>query len=92
MAFEWDPAKARSNRHKHGVDLADAVGVFEDPLAFTADDPFSRERRFLTLGQDLLGHLTVVNWTWHDEDIRLISARRATSAERRRYQEGLDDA
>jgi uncharacterized DUF497 family protein len=85
-------AKARSNRRKHGVDFADAVGVFEDPLAFTDDDPFLRERRLLTLGQDLLEHLPAVNWTWHDEDIRLISARRATRAEHRRHHEGLDDA
>jgi hypothetical protein len=92
MAFEWDPAKARANLRKHAVDFADAVGVFEDPLALTADDPFPGEPRFLSLGQDVLGRVIVVNWTWRGESIRLISARRATRAERRDYQEGTDDA
>ena len=38
MAFEWDPAKARANLSKHGVDFADAVAVFEDPLALSRPD------------------------------------------------------
>lgn len=92
MGFQWDPAKARTNLRKHGVDFADAIGVFEDPLALTSPDPYLAEERFLSLGLDLLGCVTVVNWTWRGKDIRLISARRATSRERRRYQEGQEDA
>jgi uncharacterized DUF497 family protein len=41
MGFQWDLAKARANLRKHGVDFADAVGVFEDPLALTARDQAS---------------------------------------------------
>jgi uncharacterized DUF497 family protein len=92
MAYEWDPAKAKANLRKHGVDFADAVGVLEDPLALTTDDPFPSERRFLSLGLDLLHRFIVVNWTWRGENIRLISARKATRAERRDYQEGNSDA
>jgi uncharacterized DUF497 family protein len=33
MQYEWDEAKAASNLQKHGVDFADAVGVFDDPFA-----------------------------------------------------------
>jgi uncharacterized DUF497 family protein len=92
MRFQWDPAKALTNLRKHGVDFADAVGAFEDPLALTLDDPHPSEDRYLTLGIDLLGRIIVVNWTWRDDDIRLISARKATRAELRWYHEGNDYA
>jgi uncharacterized DUF497 family protein len=84
--------KARANLRKHRVDFADAVGVFEDPFAVTIDDPHPDEDRFLTLGQDLLGRILVVNWTMRADEIRLISARQGTPAERRDYEEGLDHA
>ena len=45
MDFEWDAAKARANWRKHGVDFADAVGVFDDPFALTRDDVHAREAR-----------------------------------------------
>ncbi|MFZ5893628.1 MAG: BrnT family toxin [Myxococcota bacterium] len=86
MAFQWDPRKARSNLAKHKIAFADAVGALEDPRAITLDDPHPREDRYLTLGLDLLGRLLVVSWTPRDEDIRIISARRATSRERADYE------
>jgi uncharacterized DUF497 family protein len=88
MGFQWDAAKARLSLRKHGVDFADAVGVFEDAAALTALDPHPTEERFLTLGMDFLVRIVVVSWTWRGTDIRLISARRATPRERRQYQEG----
>jgi uncharacterized DUF497 family protein len=33
VLFEWDEAKAESNRHKHGIDFDDAIEVFYDPHA-----------------------------------------------------------
>lgn len=39
MAYEWDAAKNRANLAKHGVDFADAVGVFEDDLALPVLTP-----------------------------------------------------
>ena len=87
MAFQWDPDKARENLRKHGVAFADAVGAFEDPRALTRDDPHPDEERFLTLGLDLLGRIVLVNWTWGEDDIRLISARKASPGERRQYTE-----
>ena len=61
MAFEWDPAKRRANLNKHGVDFADAVAVFEDPLALSRPDADVRgEARFVVLGVIALGrHLAV---------------------------------
>lgn len=87
MAFEWDPHKREANRLKHDLDLADAVGAFEDPHALTRPDPNPTEERFVTLGRDLLDRVVVVSWTWRGDDIRLISARRATPQEHRQYAE-----
>lgn len=89
MAFQWDAAKARRNLLKHGVDFADAVGAFEDPRALTLADPHPREERFATLGMDLRLRLLVVSWVSRGEAIRIISARRATTSERRQYREGV---
>lgn len=85
VTFQWDPDKAKANRKKHGVDFADAVAVLEDPYALTRNDPHSREERFVTLGLDALGRLVVVSWTYRQDDIRIITARRATRSEARSY-------
>ncbi len=90
MDFEWDPAKASTNRLKHGVDFADATGVFEDAYARTRPDPHPSESRMVTLGRDSLDRMVVVSWTWNEGNIRLISARRATPRERRQYAEDTD--
>ena len=85
--FEWDPAKARTNRRKHGVDFTDAVAVFFDDRARTLLDETADEERFVTLGLDALGRVLVVVWCWRNEALRLISARRATRRERSQYEE-----
>ena len=87
MRYVWDPTKARANLTKHRADLADAALALEDPLALTRPDPDSEgEERFVTVGTDPTGTLLVVVWTLRGECIRLISARRATAAERRHYE------
>lgn len=85
MQFQWDPRKARHNELAHGVDFADAVLALEDPFALTQEDPHPGEERFLTIGLDDLGRVLVISWTWREQDIRLISARRATPRERDTY-------
>ena len=51
-------------------------------------DPFSgEEERWVTMGLDALGRVLVVVYTWRGESARLISARKATARERRRYEE-----
>jgi uncharacterized DUF497 family protein len=86
VSYEWDPAKARRNLQKHGVDLADAVAVFEDEYALTLEDPSSEEPRWVSVGLDHLGRVLVVVYTWRGDKIRLISARPATPRERRQYE------
>ena len=85
MRFEWDPKKAVANLSKHGVDVADAVTIFEDDLALTVDDDHTDEQRHVTLGLDAQARILVVCWTWRGEAIRIISARGATPGERKQY-------
>lgn len=87
MRFHYDPAKAAENLLKHEVSFADAEGVFHDPLAVTLEDPDAQgERRFVAVGLGSAGELLVVVYALRDEEIRLISARRATGKERKRYE------
>ena len=86
MDYEWDPKKASSNLRKYQVDFADAVGVFSDPLAITIQDDDSEEERFVTIGTDFLLRVVVVVYTWREERIRMISARKASSSERKIYE------
>jgi uncharacterized DUF497 family protein len=87
MDYQWDPRKAEINYKKHGVDFADAVGVFEDEWSLTIREQIAEgEQRFMTIGVDFLGHVIVVVYTYRGEDIRLISARPATRTERNVYE------
>lgn len=88
MNYQWDPDKADVNIDKHGVDFADAVGVFEDLWALTLkNDTDSGEQCFITLGMDFLSRLLVVVYTYRNDEIRIISARTATRRERRTYEQ-----
>ena len=87
MNCQWDPAKAKTNVNKHGVEFADAMGVFEDPDAITIEDPDSEgEQRFLSIGLEVLGRIIEVAYTYRDDDVRLISARKATKMEVKIYE------
>ena len=82
---KWDNDKAAANLRKHGVDFADAATALSDEQALTMNDDDPDEERFVTIGMDALGRLLVVAYTWRGEDVRLISARKATVQERRQY-------
>jgi uncharacterized protein len=86
MAYEWDRQKEKVNYAKHGVHFADAVGALEDERALTEPDDSASEERFKTLGMDFLGRIVVVVYTHRDEDIRLISARKASPRQRTSYE------
>ncbi len=87
--FRWDRAKAKSNFEKHAVNFEDAQTVFYDPMAETnldlthSDD----EERYITIGSSLSGILLIVVHAEDGETIRIISARRATKGEQRRYEQ-----
>jgi hypothetical protein len=90
VTFEWDVRKAAANFKKHGVTFEDAASVFFDPLATTFPDPDHSldEIRELTVGYTMEGELVFVSHCEREERIRIISARRATLAEQRQYEEG----
>jgi len=86
MDYQWDTKKADINKQKNGIDFADAVGVFEDEWSLTIKQEITRgERRFATVGVDFLGRIIVVVYTYRGNNIRLISGRTATKAERNVY-------
>lgn len=88
MQFQWDSNKDRANRRKHGVSFEEATTVFGDPLAMTISDPdhSAGEERFATLGRTVAGRLVVVIHTEQEDIVRIISAREASTHERKRYE------
>ena len=92
--FDWDPVKEASNVQKHQVSFRRAATVFRDPNQLSLfDDAHSEgEDRWITLGIDSGGILQVVVHTFEEirkdhYEIRIISARKATSAELKQYNE-----
>lgn len=85
--FEWNDQKAASNLQKHGVSFDEAVSVFADGLALTfADtDHFESEDRSRTYGISNKGRLLVVVHTERRNNVRIISARKATRYEKDIY-------
>ena len=83
---QWDGDKAAANVEKHGVDFADAVSVLSDDMALTAGDADAMEERYVTLGMDVFGRILVVAYTWREDDLRIISARKANRSEARQYE------
>jgi len=90
ITFEWDPAKAASNKKKHGVSFEEAQSVFYDEFAVQFFDCESSEieDRFLMLGLSSDAQLLMVcHCECHEGNvIRIISARRATKNESQFYQ------
>jgi len=86
--FEWDPAKAATNRRKHGVTFDEASTVFGDPLALMIADPdhSEQEDRYVLVGASVRERVLVVAFVERPPWTRLISARLATRSERRRYE------
>lgn len=87
MSYQWDYKKAATNLEKHGIDFADAVSVFSDDLSITICDDRFDEERFITIGMDAFGRVLVVVYTCRGNEMRLISARRATRSELTQYEE-----
>lgn len=91
MQFEWDDNKAESNALKHGITFEQAVTVFADPyLLFTEDSKHSQgEEREWAIGEAENGSVVVVVFTMQGEQLRIISARKATKRECQQYESGL---
>ena len=87
--FEWDAAKAAANLKKHQVSFEIACEAFFDPFVYLLEgEQHGNEYRETLLGMTLQGKLLCVVYTERPDDIfRIISARFATSLERRYYEE-----
>lgn len=85
--FEWDSLKAATNEKKHGVAFSEAVTVFYDDNALLIPDPEHSyfEERFILLGRSEKSNILVVVHCERDENIRIISARKATKREESQY-------
>ncbi len=90
MQFEWDPKKAAINLRDHKVSFEEASTSLEDELSLTGDDSDHSivEARLITFDVSSPGRLLAVSHTERGTRIRIISARPATRAERRLYEEG----
>lgn len=91
ILFEWDEAKAESNRRKHGVSFDLAVQVFDDPNMIAEQDRIvDGEPRWRSIGMAAGIAVLVVGYTVRgqgEEIVRIITARKATRKEREQYAE-----
>ena len=94
MEFEWNKTKNAINKTKHGVAFEEAKTVFYDPDALVIADikHSSEEDRFIILGMSNLLRTLVVCHCYREDNevIRIISARKANSEERKQYQKILE--
>ncbi|NJN80769.1 MAG: BrnT family toxin [Anaerolineales bacterium] len=94
FSFEWDTNKAKINLKKHQISFEEGKTIFADPfLITTLDEEHSdKEERFISIGTStkqrilLVIHLEKIDFT-DNIVIRIISCRKATSTERKIYEE-----
>ena len=85
MSYEWDERKRRANVKKHSIDFIDVPQVFDGDVVILPDERFDYgEPRFIAIGI-LKNLVVVVAYTERDENIRIISARKATKNEQIYY-------
>lgn len=89
LEFEWNLRKAETNLRKHRVTFQEASTVFADPLSATIHDPDHSdvENRYLTIGLSIAGRILIIAHSERNNRIRIISARKLTSPEKRHYEE-----
>lgn len=87
VAFEWDAEKARANLEKHRVPFERAAEVFFDEYGLIESEDVDGEDRNVVAGASFYGEVLLVVSVQRTDVIRIVSARRATARERRRYVE-----
>ena len=92
--FLWDPVKAEKNRAKHKVSFETACRIFNDPLLYClydAKNSTAEEDRFLCIGSvDTSFLILTVAVTERGNLTRIISARKATAAEVKKYEKNAE--
>jgi hypothetical protein len=94
LIFEWDESKSRANLKKHKVGFDEARTIFNDPFLVTYPDEFysDDEERYVSVGISANNRVLLVSHAEREETdevfiIRIISCRRATTSERKFYEE-----
>ncbi|MCE3001245.1 MAG: BrnT family toxin [Xanthomonadaceae bacterium] len=83
VLFVWDVAKASCNRRKHGVAFEQAAEAFFDPSLRVVQADRNQQPRDALIGYGTQGRLLfVVHLIIEGETIRIVSALKATAAER----------
>ena len=80
MPFEFDEAKSRSNKAKHGIDFVEAQALWLDDMLIEVPARTQDEPRFVVIGMIGNGHWSAVI-TYREDRIRLISVRRSRDEE-----------
>jgi uncharacterized DUF497 family protein len=88
--FEWDEDKRIKNVLKHGLDFLEAPPLFDDHRKITFEYWVKGEERFLDMAIHK-GRLCCLVYTKRNKNIRLISLRKASRKERRRYENNKND-
>lgn len=92
MQFEWDEGKNRINIRKHGIDFNDAIDVFNHPVLTALDGREDYgEERWIALGWMKAMMAVVVYVERSGPVIRIISARKATKREAKRYEQSVEN-
>ena len=90
--FEWDEEKNHTNYQKHGIWFEEAQTLWADPLSaeFFDENHSQDEPRYLRIGHSTRNRVLLAVFRERSDDlIRSISARSATSTERKDYEEGI---
>lgn len=96
IRFEWDDEKNRLNKSKHGVSFEIATQIWNDENYLLIPDAiYEGEQRWIAIGSVTIMTVLIAVHTSVDargvETIRIISARRATKQERKRYEQSSFD-
>ena len=89
MRLEWDPAKDRANRRKHGLAFEEAGRLFTSGVDYLEifDECHSHEEyRFIAIGRIQRGVIVVSYSEPEHHVLRIFSVRKATKSERRRFE------
>lgn len=90
IVVRWDDRKAALNVKKHGVTFEEAATVFYAASSLELEDSRHNEQRFIIIGfSKSLRLLTIVYAYRYEEEIRIISARKATTSEAKNYEERI---
>jgi uncharacterized protein len=88
MDITYDRTKRLTHLLKHKIDFVDIdLAFFTHAYALTIEDRDHAEQRFVTLASDGRGRILVVVYVCQGDSMRIISARRAESFERKQYEE-----